>query len=120
MKTLTNPAWLATIFLFLMHQAVQYGFNYSVPLAGDYLDPFLAIPILLGALLIERRWLFGRPWLTMSEVIIITLTLAYVFEFFFPHWQPRFISDPYDFVAYGFGALYFWWLINPKAGEKIL
>lgn len=114
MDVLKNPAWLVPAVLFLLHQLAQYGLGWSVPLADSFLDPLLCFPILLGLLLIERRWLFDVQRLGWFETATATVVLAVIFEVVFPWLKRDFTADPLDLIAYALGAVYFYFLINPR------
>ncbi|NBC08817.1 MAG: hypothetical protein GVY26_16625, partial [Bacteroidetes bacterium] len=61
------------LLLFTMHQLLQKGFGIHLPFLHAYLDPFLAMPILLGLLEWERRWRYGMAPLRIWEVAVLTL-----------------------------------------------
>lgn len=108
-----QPAWWIPFLIFLLHQFIQYGLGWSTPIADAYLDPLLALPILLGLLLFERQMIFKIRRLTLLEVCVVTVVLTLIFEEGFPRWQPAFVRDPLDYLAYLAGALYFWVFLNP-------
>ena len=109
-----SPYWWVCLGVFLLHQLVQKGFGIDIPVVHEYIDPLLAMPILLGALLVEREMFFGRPRLTVVEVVLYTIILACIFEYLFPRWSRAFYYDPIDFIFYGLGAVIFYFLINPS------
>lgn len=115
MEVLQQKSWWIPALLFLLHQISQYGLGWQVPWVDAYLDPLVALPILLGLLVFERRLLFGVHRLDVGEVVIVTIVLAVIFEEGFPRWQPAFIRDRLDYLMYFLGSFYFWNWVNPEA-----
>ena len=100
--------WLCLV-LFLIHQLLQKGFGIYLPFLHAYLDPFLAMPILLGIFDWERHWRYGAEPLRVWEVVVVTIVFSILFEWYFPRWNARFTADWWDVVAYGLGtAIYVW------------
>jgi len=110
--TKRHISWLCLV-LFLIHQLLQKGFEVYLPFLHAYLDPFLAMPILLGIFDWERRWRYGAAPLRVWEVVVVTVGFSILFEWYFPRWDARFTADWWDVLAYGFGALVYTW-----AGER--
>jgi hypothetical protein len=113
MEVLRQPAWWVPFLMFLLHQFIQYILGWSTPWVDAYLDPLLALPVLLGLLLFERRLVFRVKRLSLLEVSLVSIVLMVIFEELFPRLQPAFIRDYFDHLAYLAGAVYFWYLINP-------
>ncbi len=97
-----------------MHQILQKVFNYNIPFADSYLDPFLSIPIFLNCLLLERRWLLKQPDFRFSnlEIVIITIVLAVLFEEGFTFFSDKFTHDPWDYFFYLLGGIFFRFFAN--------
>lgn len=93
-----------SLLLFTGHQYLQKGLDIHTPLLHAYLDPLLAMPILLGLLDWERNWRYGALPLQVWEIIAITIGFSILFEWGFPYWDQRFIADGYDVMAYGLGS----------------
>ena len=113
--------WWIAVILFLLHQFTERVLLWPIPLFDNYLDSFLAMPIILGLHLAERRYFFraGADYtLSYFEVIIVTVFLAIIFEEGFPLWREGFVRDPWDYMCYAFGAVIFLLLINKKGGGK--
>ncbi|WP_157472255.1 hypothetical protein [Neolewinella persica] len=91
---------------------MQYILGWSTPWVDAYLDPLLALPILLGLLLFERRLIFRIQRLSLLEVCLVSIVLMLIFEEGFPRWEPAFVRDYYDYIAYLFGSVYFWYAVN--------
>lgn len=95
--------WLSLL-LFTGHQCLQKGLDIHLPFIHAYLDPLLAMPILLGLLDWERKWRYDAPPLQIWEIIALTIGCSLLFEWGFPHWDQRSIADRYDVLAYGLGS----------------
>lgn len=102
--------------VFALHQGVQWGLELNIPFIDSFLDPFLAPPILLGLWLFERQLIWRAPGLSWFETAVATLLLAVIFEEVYPRFQEGFRRDVFDYLAYGLGAVYFYWLINTSPG----
>ncbi|TXF86024.1 hypothetical protein FUA23_20015 [Neolewinella aurantiaca] len=118
MKILRKPAWWSAAMIVVAHQVVQYGLDWQIPVLDAYLDPLLCLPVLLGLWLTERQWLFSTERLGNLEVVVAGLALAILFEEGFPRWQPAFVRDWWDYLAYAVGGTWFWWFINPKSEKE--
>lgn len=99
-----RPLFWFCLLLFTGHQYLQKGLDIHLPLLHAYLDPLLAMPILLGLLDWERKWRYEAPPLRVWEIIALTIGFALLFEWGFPHWDQRSIADGYDVVAYSLGS----------------
>lgn len=117
MEILRKPAWWIPGVLVAAHQVGQHGFSLNLSLVDGYLDPLLCLPVLLGLWLTERRLIFRVQRLTGLEVVVAGLALAVLFEEGFPRWQPAFVRDGWDYLAYAAGGLWFWWMINPPKDD---
>jgi surface polysaccharide O-acyltransferase-like enzyme len=104
--------WVSLL-LFAVHQLLQKGFGIHLLFFHAYLDPFLAMPILLGIFEWERNWRYGAPPLRVWEVAVVTISFSVLFEWGFPRWSSRFTADWYDVLAYGLGSAVYVW-----AGER--
>lgn len=117
MSVLRNPYWWAAVVAFVLHQVAQKGLKLNSAFLDDYLDPFLAAPVLLGLWLLERRYIFRAPRLSALETAVATLLLAIVFEEIFPRYEEGFRRDWVDYVFYALGGVYFYVLIN-RVGRR--
>lgn len=109
--------WYTAIFLFLLHQLMQKILQIPIPIADQYLDPFLSIPILLGAFTFGNQSLgikIPNQQLKAWEVGIITLAFAILFEEGFPAWSADFHKDLLDYPMYFSGAIVFYSWMNNK------
>lgn len=106
-KTILPPWWWILLFLLLGHQLIQYGLGWSLPLIDNYLDPLLSMPLLLQVITVERGFLFNQERLSRLEIVVITITLAILFEEIFPLLKPAFVRDWWDYLMYVIGAICF-------------
>lgn len=117
---LGRPAWWLCLVAVLLHQFLQYGLGWRLGWLDHYLDPFLFLPVLLGLWLAERRWLLGVPYrLSLLETVVAGSVLALVAEELLPRWEPRFVRDGWDYVAYAAGGVYFYFAVNPRKGAGV-
>lgn len=108
-----TKTWWGFLGLLLAHQLTQKWLGWQLPFLDNYLDPFLSIPILLGAISAERNFIlqyFLHPkknviyQYSLFEIIILSLFFALLFEEGFPYWSKNFIRDNWDYLAYFSGA----------------
>lgn len=121
MDLFKSPVFIICCVLFFVHQVLQIIFNYHIPVVDSFLDSLLAMPIILTLLLFERRHIFR--WkeyyrLTISEVIITTLFIAFVSEIIFPALSDDFTGDWKDLIFLLTGAIVFYFTINPKKQKQ--
>ncbi len=76
------------------------------PFVQGYLSDFLAIPLMLGVILIIMRWYTNNPSFRFSiaQIIFAFIYMSLVFEWFIPIYRSNFHADWWDVVAYGAGA----------------
>lgn len=109
--------WMVSIIIFLIHQLLQKILLIPIPIADQYLDPFLSIPILLGAFTFGNQLMGIKipiQQLKAWEIGIITLALAILFEEGFPSWSADFHKDLMDYPMYFAGAMVFSLWMNDK------
>lgn len=100
--------FVLAVVLFLIHQFLQKILNVPIPVVDNYLDPLLMMPILLTCVDWERRVLFKKPSLSIFEIILWTMVISVMTEYFFPRWSHRFTQDGKDVLCYLTGsACYF-------------
>lgn len=117
METLLRPGWYIAFTVFVLHQFVQYGLGWSIPFLDAYLDPVLCLPIVLGMWIAEAEYIYGFRRLKTLELIVVGTFLAVLFEEGFPRWQPAFVRDWWDYLAYALGGLWYWLWLNPSGPE---
>lgn len=117
MTVLTNPAWYLCLCFFLIHQIIEKIIQYPVPWADNYLDCLLCMPVLLGGILAERRWLFksGASYtFSLLDTIIMVVFFSILFEEGYPRWFSWFTKDYWDYGSYTVGGIFFYFFINKK------
>ncbi|MBK6619936.1 MAG: hypothetical protein IPH04_06420 [Saprospirales bacterium] len=102
---LLYPFPLLCAVLFLLHQISQKGLGMSIPLADNYLDTLLCMPLLLTGFQAEQARFWGKRRFGPFEIFCITAFLSFVFEWVFPRLSPRFTADWLDVAAYFAGAM---------------
>ena len=115
MKVLRSKVFLICFSLFLLHQILTKGFNIHLGWADNYLDSFLAMPVILTLWLAERRILFKKGsayLLSPMHVAIATLYVVVVAEVLFPYLSPQFTTDWLDVIGYIAGSILFYFTIN--------
>jgi bacteriorhodopsin len=115
LKPLYAAVFITCCVLFLAHQITQRVLHLRIGFADNYLDNFLATPILLTLLLVERRTLFrrGRDYtLSVAEVCLATAFIAVVGEVLFPYLSDDFTSDWLDVPFYALGSVLFYATVN--------
>lgn len=111
---MSNPLFLVACVLFSIHQVIEKILCHPIPLLDNYLDTLLCMPIFLGCLLIERRWLYKKPNFTFTafEVGFMLIVLSIIFEIVFPWLSPNFTADWWDVLLYAVGGIVFYRFIN--------
>jgi hypothetical protein len=107
MKRHLPPLLIICSILFLTHLVLEKWLKIAHPFVDAYLDPLLAMPIILPLLEYERAYLFKRNTIkpfTLFEVIITTLYVSIISEVVFPWLSTRFIYDTWDFACFFAGA----------------
>jgi len=100
--------WLV-FWSFLAHQFLQKILLFEIPFLDAYFDPFACAVLGLSALKMERKYLWKAKNIKLKwyEILVATICLALISEVLFPYLSERFTSDPYDYTAFGMGAIYF-------------
>lgn len=121
MSILKAPAFIICVILFLLHQFMQKILGVPIAVLDPYLDSFLAMPILLTLLVVERRLLFRRGpayCLSIGSIVAATIFVALVAELVFPVLSERFTADWWDVLAYALGGMLFYYAINCYGMKK--
>ena len=87
---------------------MQWGFGIYIPILDSYLDPFLAMPILLLILDWEMEFFRTRPQLNEVELLASFIIFSLIFEWLFPYLSAEFTGDLWDIVAYFLGGLLYY------------
>jgi hypothetical protein len=102
-----NILVLLSAFLFCIHQVLQMQFQLNITFLDNYLDPFLLMPLILYALLWERRILLKDKTIDLphSHIIGYFLIMVIFGEILFPLISEKFTVDYWDIPAYALGTL---------------
>ena len=111
---LKSPLFILCVVLFILHQVSQYILKIPLPFLNNYLDNFLAMPIILTLLLAEKKYIFKQKneSLSLLFTIIATLYVALVTEWLFPFISDRFTTDWADLVFYSLGSILYYFTMN--------
>lgn len=114
------PLWFrVALTVVLLHQMLQKGFQIRLPPLDAYLDPLLAMPIILHIVLLEKRFVFRKEkafQLSGFEITLYTVLIAILAEGVFPFLRPNaFVADPMDAILYAAGAMWFYKYGNQPA-----
>ena len=92
---------------FLVHQYLQMLVQVNIPLLDNYLDPVMVMPLLLYAVLWERRIFLKNKSIVLSYTEILGYFLLVVIfgEILFPIISEKFTADYWDILAYALGTL---------------
>jgi hypothetical protein len=105
-KHLKQPLFLASLCLFLSHQVLQKMLLVRLSWADAYLDPLLAMPLLLPLLQWERSVINPKRVSSLTPVHcwLVTLYVAFVSEWIFPFFSANFTTDPLDVILFFAGT----------------
>jgi hypothetical protein len=90
------------------------------PFIQGYLSDFLAVPLMLGVILIVMRWYTNNPHFRFSipQIFFAFAYTSLAFEWFIPMYKSNFHADWWDVLAYGLGALMYGLVQNAKRINK--
>ena len=93
--------------LFLFHQYLQNETDINITFLNNYLDPFLLMPLLLYAVLWERRIVLKNKNMVLSytEIFGYFVLMVLMGEVLFPLISKKFTADYWDILAYALGTL---------------
>ena len=93
--------------LFLFHQYLQNETDINITFLNNYLDPFLLMPLLLYAVLWERRIVLKNKNMVLSytEIFGYFILMVLLGEVLFPLISKKFTADYWDILAYALGTL---------------
>jgi hypothetical protein len=123
-KTLRHPLVFVSILLFLVHQIIEKGFNYSIPISDAYLDDLVCMPIILGIGTQIIQWIHpvkSLYFLDKNAIILTVIFYSILFEGILPFVNPSiYIVDWVDIVMYSVGAILFYNFVSKKVKEEYL
>ncbi len=106
--------WHLSIVIWLMfHFSNTVGLNSTF--LNSYLDDFLALPIVLGGILVLfRKYIFKTSNYTFStfQVWSVVLIFSFYFEVLAPMLKPEFTADWVDVLCYSLGGFVFQLVLN--------
>jgi hypothetical protein len=105
MKRFQNFLFVFAVSFFLIHQYLQKFLGIKILIVDSYLDPLLAMPILLHLVNLERKWLFKKDVLSQSQMWGYCCLLTIAGEVIFPKINLEFTYDLWDIVPYSVGTL---------------
>ncbi|MGM0582727.1 MAG: hypothetical protein ACQETL_18765 [Bacteroidota bacterium] len=123
-KTLRHPLVLVSILLFLVHQIIEKGFDYSVPILHAYLDDLVCMPIILGLGTQIIQWIHpvkSLYFLDKNAIFITVIFYSILFEAILPSVNSSiYIADWIDVALYALGGFMFYNLVSKKVKEEYL
>lgn len=104
---------LAAVTYWTFFFAKRNGFV-APQLVQGYLSDLLAVPLMLGVILIILRWYTNDPMFIISnlKILFAFIYISVAFEWFLPLYKSNFHADWWDAVAYGLGAIVYGVLQN--------
>lgn len=98
---------IVSALLFLIHQYVQMRVQLDIAFLDNYLDPAILMPLILYALLWERRILLRNRNIVLSytDIFGYFLLMVIIGEILFPFISEKFTADYWDILAYALGTL---------------
>ncbi len=98
--------FILCLLIFLVHQFIERIVKVEVAVLDNYLDPLLAMPIILHLITLERRILTRNPGYRMPlvHIILYFIIVSVIVEIVFPMFNPKLIGDPIDVVLYAIGS----------------
>lgn len=119
MKRIPDILFVICTTLFLIHQYLQKYLGIGVKVADSYLDPLLAMPILLHLVNLERKWITKKKPLSDGEMWGYCLLVAMIAEVIFPLITPNFTYDLLDIVLYLTGTIIYLFTVKLNRGTII-
>jgi hypothetical protein len=115
-QSLKHPLFIGASLVFLSNQVLEY-FGVFIPFVHSYLDDLLVMPILLCFGLAVMRWVYknSKGQLKISQILVATLWISFLFEYWFPSYKANHFADVWDVLAYFLGSCCFF-LIGRKEG----
>lgn len=107
-------AWILIFLVFFFGQILQ-RVGYSNLFVSGYLDDLVALPLVLGGILIFYRLVSKKNinlLIPTKHVLVTTLIFSVYFEVIAPQFLPTFTADFFDVVCYCSGSLFFHGVLN--------
>lgn len=110
-RPLKHPLFIGASVLFLTNQMLEF-FGVFIPFVHSYLDDLLVMPIFLALGLAAMRAIYRnlQGALKVSHIVIATLWMSFLFEYWFPSYKANHYADAWDVLAYFSGSLLFYFV----------
>ena len=105
MKWIPDLLFIVCVTLFLIHQYWEKYLGMTVRAADSYLDPLLAMPIILHLVDQERTWFLKKEALTNGEMWGYCVLVVIAGEVIFPLINSNFTCDFLDIILYFAGTV---------------
>ncbi len=116
----SKTVFILSVSLFLLHQLAQKLMNINFEPADNYLDPLLLMPILLHLIKMERQWLLKRKYtFRFWEIILWTVSISIITEYFFPKWNNKFTADYIDVLLYFAGVVIYYFADEQTINKRM-
>lgn len=123
LKTVKHPLIFFSILAFFIHQIIEKGFNFSVPVLHAYLDDLVCIPITLGMATQVIQWIHPLKelyYLNKTAVILSVLFYCILFEGILPFYNPLvFTADWIDIIMYAVGGFLYYQIISKRSKDQL-
>ncbi len=123
-NTLKQPLIYISFLLFLVHQIIEKGFNYPIPILDAYLDDLVCMPIVLGLGTQIIQWIHpikGLYFLDKKVIIIAVIFYSILFEGILPFVNPSiYTADWIDVALYALGGFIFYNLVSKQVKREYL
>lgn len=98
---------LLSALLFVIHQYLQMQAQINIAFLDNYLDPIVLMPLLLYALVWERRIILRNKHIDLpySHILGYFLLIVILGELVFPLISGKFTADYWDILAYATGTI---------------
>lgn len=104
------PLVVGLLACYLVHLSLKFG-RVPVPwFFSHYFADLLCMPLLLSLVVIGMRNIKKEPnlYLPWPMILVAVLYVGVVFEYWLPHYWPRYTADVFDLLMYGVGGLGFY------------
>ena len=95
---------------YLIHLFLKFSQSAVPKWFSNYFADLLCLPILLSFALLVLRYLKKNQflWLNYQQIIFAFFYTSILFEFILPKYNTSYTSDLFDVLAYGMGAVCFY------------
>ena len=108
---------IASAVFFIAHQYLQLILQFNFVFLDNYIDPVVLMPLLLYALVWERRYFLGDNTFVLpySHILGYFLLMLLLGEVLLPLISDKFTADYWDVPAYALGSIAY--LLARKASD---